>query len=81
MRLIFIPEKLSEVHCVTAREARSLPKRSQIGFRCSGTKKCSQRFEMDHFCPGNISAIRTAKFFFNPMSEPSVSIPQYPIYL
>ena len=25
MRLIFIPEKLSEVHCVTAREARSLP--------------------------------------------------------
>ena len=25
MRLIFIPEKFSEVHCVTGREARSLP--------------------------------------------------------
>ena len=25
------------------------PKRSQIGLRCSETKKCSQRFEIDHF--------------------------------
>ena len=51
---------------------RSEPDRSQIGIRCSGTQKCSQRFEIDHFCPGNISAIRTAKFFLNPISEPSV---------
>ena len=26
-------------------------KPSQIGIRCSGTKKCSQRYEIDHFCP------------------------------
>ena len=25
-------------------------KMSQIGIRCSGTKKCSQRYEIDHFC-------------------------------
>ena len=25
---------------------------TQIGIRCSGTKKCSQRYHIDHFCPG-----------------------------
>ena len=33
---------------------------SQIGIRCSGTRKCSQRYEIDHFCQGNISAIQAS---------------------
>ena len=32
-------------------------KSSQIGIQCSGTKKCYQMFEINHFCPVNISAI------------------------
>ena len=56
-------------------------KSSQIGIWCSGTKKCSQRYQTGHFCKGNISAIRTSNFFFNPIGGPSVSFPQYPIYL
>ena len=27
-----------------------ITKLSQIGIRCSGTRKCSQRYEIDHFC-------------------------------
>ena len=30
----------------------------QNGLRCSETKKCSQRFEFDHFCPGKISSLK-----------------------
>ena len=48
-------------------------KTEQIGTRCSGTQKCSQRFEIDHFCPGNISAIQSLKFFVNPIRESFVS--------
>ena len=48
-------------------------KTEQIGIRCSGTQKCSQRFEIDHFCPGNISAIQSLKFFVNPIRESFVS--------
>ena len=33
----------------------------QNGFRCSETKKCSQRFEIDHFCPGKISSLEPSK--------------------
>ena len=35
--------------------------RSQIGLESSETKKCSQRFEMDHFCPGKISSLESSK--------------------
>ena len=31
---------------------------SQIGMWCSGTKKCSQKYEIDHFCLGIFPAIR-----------------------
>ena len=36
-------------------------KTSQIGIWCSGTKKCSQRYEIDHFCPGMFSAVRPSE--------------------
>ena len=35
--------------------------RSQIGLESSETKKCSQRFEIDHFCPGKISSLEPSK--------------------
>jgi len=44
--------------------ADSLPKRSQIGIRCSGTKKYSQRFEIGHFCPGTFSALQSSKNWY-----------------
>ena len=31
----------------------------QIGIWCSGTRKCSQRYEMDHFCWRDLAAIRS----------------------
>ena len=34
----------------------------QIGVRCSGTKKCSQRHQIDHFCQGFFSAIQPLKY-------------------
>ena len=61
--------------------ADSLPKRSQIGIRCSGTEKYSQRFEIGHFCPGTFSALQSSKIDTNPIGEPSVLPFQYPIYL
>ena len=33
-------------------------KMSQIGTRCSGTNKCSQRYEIDYFCQVFFSAIQ-----------------------
>ena len=33
-------------------------KPSQIGIRCSGTRKCSKRYQIDHFCQGFFSAIQ-----------------------
>ena len=48
-------------------------KTEQNGIRCTGSQKCSQRFEIDHFCPGNISAIQSLKFFVNPIRESFVS--------
>ena len=33
----------------------------QIGFRCFETKKCSQRFEIDYFCPGKISSLKPSE--------------------
>ena len=61
--------------------AGSLPKRSQIGIRCSGTKKYSQRFEIGHFCPGTFSALQSSKIDTNPIGKLSVLPFQYPIYL
>ena len=43
----------SALHLACIRACKS----SQIGIWCSGTKKCSQRHEIGHFCKGNISAI------------------------
>ncbi len=34
---------------------------SQIGMWCSGTKKCSQKYEINHFCLGIFSAIRPSE--------------------
>ena len=39
----------------------SRPKTSQIGILCSGTQKCSQRFEIDHFGLGKISSLEPSK--------------------
>ena len=36
-------------------------KMSQIGIRCSGTKRCSQRYEVDHFCLGIFAAIHSSE--------------------
>ena len=33
----------------------------QIGIRCSGTRKCSQKYEIDHFCRGIFSANQLSK--------------------
>ena len=33
----------------------------QNSLRCSETKKCSQRFEIDRFCPGRISSLEPSK--------------------
>ena len=34
---------------------------TQIGIRCSGTKKCSQRYHIDHFCPGFFSCFQPSE--------------------
>ena len=36
-------------------------KASQIGIWCSGTKKCSQKYEINHFCLGIFSAIQPSE--------------------
>ena len=40
---------------------RHPPRMIQIGIRCSGTKKCSQRHRIDHFCQGFFSAIQPSE--------------------
>ena len=37
------------------------PRMTQIGIRCSGTRKCSQRYEIDHFCQGFFSCIQPSE--------------------
>ena len=44
-------------------------KPSQIGIRCSGTRKCSQRYEIDHFCQWFFQPFSPLKFFLNPVGE------------
>ena len=53
---------------------------SQIGVRWSGTKKCSQRYEIDHFCLGIFAGIQPSEWFRDPVGESSVLPMQYPIY-
>ena len=46
---------------------------NQIGIRCSRTRKCSQRYEIDHFWPWFFASVQPLKFFLNPIREPAVS--------
>ena len=39
----------------------------QIGVRCSRTKKCSLRYQIDHFCRGFFQPFNLRKFFRNPV--------------
>ena len=48
-------------------------KTGQIGIGCSRTRKCSQRYEIDHFWPWFFSGVQPLKFFLNPIREPAVS--------
>ena len=41
-------------------------KLSQIGIRWSGTRKCSQRYQIDHFYQGFFVSHSTFDFFHNP---------------
>ena len=44
-------------------------KPSQTGIRCSGTRRCSQRFEIDHFCQAIVQLFSLPKFFLNPVGN------------
>ena len=37
------------------------PRMTQIGIRCSGTRKCSQRYGIDHFGQEYFSAIKLSE--------------------
>ena len=39
----------------------------QIGVRCSRTKKCSLRYQINHFCQGFFQPFNLRKFFRNPV--------------
>ena len=54
----------SKLKCTSSAQTSSVSPsdRSQIGLESSETKKCSQRFEIDHFCKGNNSVISSAEF-------------------
>ena len=56
-------------------------KSSQIGIWCSGTRKCSQRYEIDHFCQWFFQPFNLPKFCPNPIGEPSVLRIRRPIYI
>ena len=47
-------------------------KPSQIGIRCSGTRKCSQMIEIDYFCLCIFHPFNLPKFYCNPVGGPSV---------
>ena len=59
-------------------ESANLPT-SQIGIRWSGTKKCSQRCEIDHFFRRSFAGIQPSECFRDPVRESSVLPIQYPI--
>ena len=48
-------------------------KTGQIGIGCSRTRKCSQRYEIDHFWTWFFASVQSLKFFLNPIREPAVS--------
>ena len=71
-------------NCMLAMLSRTLnpsTKPSQIGIRSSGTRKCSQRFEINHFCQVIFQLFSLPKFFLNPVGELLVLPIQRPIYL
>ena len=37
-------------------------KPSQIGIQCSGTRSCTQRYEIGHFCPCMFSVVQRRVF-------------------
>ena len=52
---------------------------SQIGIQWSGTKKCSQRYEVDQFFLRIFAGIQPSECFRDPVRESSVLPIQYPI--
>ena len=48
---------------------------TQIGIWCSGTRKCSQRCEINHFCQGFVSAIQSSEMHPEIPSELHLEIP------
>ena len=84
-KMLIKPKELHWFWCVSqwANEPMSQsanPPTSQIGIRWSGTKKCSQRYEIDHFCLGIFAGIQPSEFVRDPVGESSVLPIQYPIY-
>ena len=62
----------SIISCVEpTSQSANLPT-SQIGVRWFGTKKCSQRYEIDHFCVGIFAGIQPSEFVRDPVWESSV---------
>ena len=67
-KMLIKPKEFQWFWCVSqwANEPMSQsanPPTSQIGIRWSGTKKCSQRYEIDHFCLGIFAGIQPSDFF------------------
>ena len=65
-KMLIKPKELHWFWCVSqwANEPMSQsanPPTSQIGIRWSGTKKCSQRYEIDHFCLWIFAAIHSSE--------------------
>ena len=79
------PKELQWFWCVSQSanepmsQSANLPT-SHIGVRWSGTKKCSQRYEIDHFCLGIFAGIQPSNVFRDPVGESSVLPIRYPIY-
>ena len=85
-KMLIKPKELQWFWCVShsANEPMSqwanLPT-SQFGVRWSGTKKCSQRYEIDHFCLGIFQPFNLPKVFPIPVGELPVLPIQRPLYL
>ena len=57
------------------------PKRSQIRLRCSETKNCSQRFEIDHFVLRDLVSYSNSEILLWSNRRTYNFIPSNPIYL
>ena len=70
------PKEFQWIWCVSQSanepmsQSANLPT-SQIGIRWSGTKKCSQRYEIHHFCLGIFAGIQPSEWFRDPVGESS----------